>query len=101
MAFGISKLSRFIPRWRKCPYGYLHRITGENPECGHGGKIIEWCEPQEAWVSNPTKTAIAKEMFRDDDEFEVEREARLKLEEAMKSGDIKPALDYRRRIMSR
>ena len=97
----LNKLSKLVPVYRRCPANKWHRITADDCSCGHTGKILDWCEEYHSWVSNPTKTEVANEMFRDDDEFEVEREARLKLEEAMKNGDIKPALNYRRRIMSR
>lgn len=97
----VKFISKYAPVWRRCPAGRWHRVTSENPECGHLGKIIEWCEPLEKWVSNPTKTEIAKQMIENDDEFSVEREARLRVEEALKAGDLKPALDYRRMLMNK
>lgn len=90
----------FVPVFRKCPAGYIHRVSVENPECGHTGEVLDWCEEWHRWVPNPTKTAMAQQEFQKGEEFDVEREARLRLEEALRSGDIKPAQDYRRTIMN-
>lgn len=95
----VKIISKYAPRWRRCPANKWHRVTAENPECGHTGQILDWCEPWQRWVPNPTKTAEAKRMLAEDEEFEVDREARAKLEEALRNGDIKPAMDMRRRLL--
>lgn len=97
----IKFISKYAPIYRRCPAGHLHRVSSDNPECGHLGKIIEWCEPQQRWVDNPTKTALAKEMIENEDEFAIEREARLRVEEELKKGNLKPALDFRRVLMNK
>lgn len=85
--------------YRKCPSGRIHNVNKDNGSCGHSGIILDWCEEYRRWIPNPTKTAYAKDLIETDDEFAVEREARLRLEEAMKSGDIRPVMDMRRRLM--
>ena len=95
----LDKISKYVPVYRRCPANRLHRVTSESGDCGHTGRVLEWCEPYHKWVGNPTKTAVAKDMFENDEEFEIEKEARLKLEEAMRNGDLQPALDYRKKIM--
>lgn len=91
----------FLPVYRRCPAGHWHRVSAENPECGHTGKILDWCEEWQRWVANPTKTAFALQEFQESEEFEIEREARLKLEDAIRGGDIKPTRDIARDIMRR
>lgn len=88
-----------LPVFRKCPAGRWHRVSKEEPECGHLGKIIEWCEPLQRWVDNPTKTAMAKAQYEESEEFDVEREARLRLEEDVRKGKITAKEDIRKRIM--
>lgn len=90
-----------VPVWRKCPAGHWHRVSKEEPECGHTGQILDWCEPLQRWVPNPTKTAFAKAEFEESEEFDVEREARLRLEEEIKKGNLKPNPDYRKVIMNK
>ena len=85
--------------YRKCPYGYIHNVNKDEGSCGHGGKILDWCEEYHSWISNPTKTAYANAMIEEDEEFAVERDARLQLEEEVKSGNMKPVEDFRKRIM--
>ncbi len=74
-------------------------MSSDHPDCGHTGKVLEWCEPYQRWVANPTKTEEALRLIETSEEFDVEREARLRIEEALKKGDLQPAMDYRRRIM--
>lgn len=100
MAFGIGKLSKLVPVYRRCPAGKIHRVSADNPECGHTGQILDWCEEYQRWIPNPTKTDVAYDMLNNDEEFEVEREARRRIDEALQKGDLKPALDYRRVLMN-
>ena len=87
--------------YRKCPYGHIHNVNKDEGSCGHGGKIIDWCEEYHCWVSNPTKTEQALAMIEEDDEFAVERDAKARLEEALESGDIRPIQDFRKKIMGK
>ena len=96
----MDRLGKAFVR-RRCPAGRFHKINEDITECGHTGQILDWCEPYHKWIPNPTKTAVAKEMIESDDEFEVDREAREMLEEALRDGNLKPALDYKRLLMSR
>lgn len=96
----LDRLSKHIPVYRRCPYGFYHRVSAQDNSCGHGGKFLDWSEEYQRWVPNPTKTAVAKEMIKNDDEFAVEREARQRLEEEFKKGNIKAIPDLRRRIMN-
>ena len=96
----MSKLGK-LPVYRKCPAGHWHRVSAEHPECGHTGRILDWSEEWQKWIPNPTKTDVALTMIEEDEEFEVEREARLRLEEELKKGNIKPVKDFRRMIMNR
>lgn len=96
----MDRLSKAFVR-RRCPAGHYHRINEDSVECGHTGVILDWCEMYHRWIPNPTKTASAKEMIKSDDEFAVDREAREMLEEALRDGNLKPVLDYKRLLMSR
>jgi hypothetical protein len=90
-----------IPVYRKCPANKWHRVSAENPSCGHTGVVLDWTEEYQRWVANPHKTALAKDQYEQDSEFDVEREARLRLEEAVKNGDLKAVEDIRRTIMGK
>jgi hypothetical protein len=96
----MDKLSKAFV-YRRCPAGRIHKVNKDMTECGHTGRILDWCEEYQRWIPNPTKTEVAKSMIANDEEFAVDREAREKLEEALRNGDIKPALDYKRLLMSR
>lgn len=96
----LNKLGkRFV--YRKCPFGHIHNVNSDNGSCGHGGIIMDWCEEYHKWIPNPTKTQYALDMIEEDDEFVVEREARLRLEEAVSAGDLRPVMDMRRRLMEK
>ena len=95
----LDKISKYIPVYRRCPAGRLHRVTANNPECGCTGKVLDWCEEYQRWIPNPTKTTVAKDMADNDEEFSVERDARQRVEEALKSGDLKPVEDFKRSLM--
>lgn len=95
-----DRLGRAFVR-RKCPAGRWHKINIDFTECGHTGKILDWCEEYHKWIPNPSKTDEALRMLKDDEEFAVDREAREMLEEALRDGNLKPALDYRRMILNR
>jgi hypothetical protein len=86
--------------FRRCPAGHWHRVSAEEPECGHTGRILDWCEEWQRWIPNPTKDAVAKQQFEESDEFEIEREARLRLEEDIRKGKITAKEDIRRKIMN-
>ena len=96
----MSKLGKAF-MIRRCPAGQFHKINIDNVSCGHTGKVLDWSEEWERWIPNPTKTEVAKEMIVSDDEFAVDREARERLEEAVRDGKIKPTQDIKRMIMNR
>jgi len=96
----LDKLgSMFV--YRKCPVGKYHKINKDNLSCGHTGMILDWAEELQRWVPNPTKTEMVLEMLQNDEEYEIDREAREKIDQALKEGNIQPAIDYRRMIMNR
>ena len=86
---------------RKCPAGKNHKVNKDDLSCGHTGKILDWCETYQKWIVNPTKTKMVIEMIKNDDEYEIDREAREKITEALKNGDLTPAIDYRKLLMNR
>ena len=85
--------------YRKCPHGFIHNVNKNEGNCGHGGIILNWVEEYRRWIPNPTMTEYAKDMIEEDEEFAVEKEARLQLEEEVKKGNLKPIEDFRKRIM--
>ena len=95
----LDKISKNIPVYRRCPFKHWHRVSAQDHSCGHGGVILDWSEEYQRWVPNPSKTEYAKDLIKTDDEFAVEREARLMLEEELRKGNIKARADMRRRIM--
>lgn len=96
----LDKISKYIPVYRKCPAGHWHRVSAQNPDCGHTGEILEWCEPYQRWIPNPTKTEIALNMIEEDAEFEIEKEARERILWEIKRGNLQPVVDYKRKILS-
>jgi len=96
----LDKISKNIPVYRKCPAGKLHRVSAQNPDCGHTGEVLEWCEEYQRWIPNPTKTEMALIMIEEDSEFDIEKEARERIKYELKKGNIQPAIDYKRKIMS-
>jgi hypothetical protein len=95
----LDKLGK-IPVWRRCPAGKFHRVSIDHPECGHTGRVLDWCEEYQRWVPNPSKDVVIQEMFERDEEFAIDREAREMLEEALRDGNLQPAIDYRRLLMN-
>ena len=89
----LDKISKNVSVDRRCPKGNWHKVTEENPDCGCTGVVLEWCEPYQRWIPNPNKTAVAKEQMEKDEEFKVDQEARLRLEEAIAKGKLKPTPD--------
>jgi len=93
-------VNKYAPKWRKCPAGHWHRVSADDCDCGHTGKVLEWCDPLQRWIPNPTKTEYALKVIEEDTEFEIEKEARERILWELKRGNIQPVVDYKRKIMS-
>lgn len=92
-------INKYAPKWRRCPAGHWHRVSSEDHDCGHTGQVLEWCDPLQRWIPNPTKTEVALALIEEDSEFEIEKEARERILWELKRGNIQPAVDYKRRII--
>lgn len=96
----IKFVNRYAPKWKRCPKGHWHRVSADDCDCGHTGEVLEWCEPLQRWIPNPTKTEYALRMIEEDSEFEIEKEARERILWELDRGNIQPVVDYKRKIIS-